>query len=93
MKNNAFTSFKTLVAMQLKDRLNLSFKANKKEALTKMILASVLLVVLVVIIAVIFTVLNLIGVLGAGGYVPVSMFNVIFYLIIIIMSYITTNST
>lgn len=74
--------FNTLVAMQLKERLNFSFKANKKSALTKMILTLVLLIVLVVVIALIFTILNTLGVLGAGGFVPVSMFNILFYLII-----------
>ena len=88
MKNNSserfnrFKGFKTLVAMQLKDRLNFSFKANKKEALTKMILTFVLLAGMVGIIALIFYVLNILGVLGVGGYVPVSMFNILFYLII-----------
>ena len=86
MKNSSghsgFKSFTTLVAMQLKDGLNFSFKANKKEALTKMILTLVLLIVLVVVIALVFTVLNTLGVLGAGGFVPVSMFNILFYLII-----------
>ena len=88
MKNNSsehysrFKGFRTLVAMQLKDRLNFSFKANKKEALTKMILTFVLLGGMVGIIALIFYILNILGVLGTGGFVPVSMFNILFYLII-----------
>ena len=85
--NNFFARFKgfnTLVIMQLKDRLNMSFKADKKGALTKLILFSVLLVVAVVIIYLIFYILNLLGIFGQTGYVPVSMFNVIFYLIIIL---------
>ena len=77
-----FKGFNTLVAMQLKDRLNVSFRAHKKESLTKMILFALLLGGLVAIIFVIFYLLNFLGVLGVGGFVPVSMFNVLFYLII-----------
>ena len=77
-----FKGFNTLVIMQLKDRLNLSFNADKKAALTKMILFFLLLVGATGIIYLLFYVLNLLGIFGQTGYVPVSMFNVIFYLII-----------
>lgn len=83
-EHKSHSSFITLVLMQLKDRLNLSFKADKKAALTKMVLFGVLLIAAVLIIYLIFYVLNLLGIFGQTGYVPVSMFNVIFYLIIIL---------
>ena len=79
-----FKGFNTLVIMQLKDRLNLSFKADKKGSLTKMVLLLLLFGALVAVIVVIFTILNKLGVLGSTGYVPVSMFNVIFFLILLL---------
>ena len=78
-----FKGFNTLVAMQLKDRLNVSFKADKKGALIKMALFGLLFGALIAIIVIIFTLLNKLGVLGSTGYVPISMFNLLLYMIII----------
>ena len=78
-----FKGFNTLVMMQLKDRLNVSFKADKKGALIKMALFGLLFGALIAVIVIIFTLLNKLGVLGSTGYVPISMFNLLLYMIII----------
>ncbi len=78
-----FKGFNTLVIMQLKDRLNMSFKADKKGTFIKIVLFGLLFAALIAVIVVIFSILNRLGVLGSTGYVPISMFNLLLYLIII----------
>ena len=76
-------AFKTLVAMQLKERLSFSFKADKKGALTKLILLGVMFAAITVVIYFVIYILGTIGVLGTGG-IPVPMFNIILYMIMIL---------
>ena len=78
---NKFKGLKTLVLMQLKERLNISFMADKKNALLKISLYALLLVGLTGIIYVLFFLLKFLGVLFEGG-MPVSMFNIFFYILI-----------
>ena len=75
--------FKTLVMMQLKERLDISFKADVKGSLTKMLLYFLAFGVLVGVIAVLFIILGKLSVFGLG-IVPVAYFNVIIYLVIIL---------
>ena len=64
--------------MQLKDKLNFSFKADKKGSLTKLILYLVLFVVVTVAISIVFTLLNSLSVFGQFAGVPISIFNLLF---------------
>ncbi len=73
--------FRTLVMMQLRERLDISFKADKKKSLTKIILFAAAFVAMIAIIVVVFTILSKLSVF-ALGIVPVAFFNVIIYLII-----------
>lgn len=77
-----FRGFWTLIIMQLKEQLSFSFKADKKGTLTKLILLGVGFVAITAVIALIISVLGSLGILG-NGILPVSMFNVFFYLILI----------
>lgn len=79
-----FAGFNTLVAMQLKDKLNMSFKSDKKGALTKVILYFVLIAGITAIITVGIKILTALGVFGLGGILPISTFNVFFYFIMIL---------
>lgn len=84
---NAF-ALKTLVMMQLKDKLNFSFKADKKGALTKLILFIILFIVVTAFIAVLFFLMNFLAVFGSSAVVPISIFN-LFFISMLILSTIS----
>lgn len=73
-----YAGLKTLVMMQLKDKLSFSFKADKKGALTKLILYILMFAVITAAVAVVFYVLDLLLVFGADGIIPLSIFNLLF---------------
>ena len=73
--------FITLVMMQLKERLDISFKGDKKKSLTKMILYVAVFAAMIGVIVVVFTLLGSLSVFGMG-IVPVAFFNVIVYLLV-----------
>ena len=75
--------FVTLVMMQLKERLDISFKADKKKSLTKIVLYLVAFAAMIAIIAVVFTILGQLSVF-AMGIVPVFFFNVVVYLVVVL---------
>lgn len=74
------SSLYTLVAMQLRNRIDLNFKRDLKGALTKLIIGILLLVGVTALITVVFTVLKLLRVFGDG--LPVSLFNIFFFFIL-----------
>lgn len=82
-----FKGLNTLIAMQLKENLNISFKTHLKESLTKVILYLVLLAGLTGVILLAMSLLQMLGVLGVGGYLPISTFNVFFYFIFILNTF------
>ena len=90
-QNNRFFSavghwlrdFMTLVAMQLKEHLSFSFKADKKGALTKIILFAILLIGVTAIIAVVFWLLGYLNIVG-NGIIPVPLFNVLLYFVVLL---------
>ena len=73
-----YAGLKTLVMMQLKDKLNLSFKADKKGALTKLIIRIILFAAVTATIAVVFYIARLLTVFGMSSDVPISVFNFFF---------------
>lgn len=73
-----FAGLKTLVMMQLKDKLNFSFKADKKGALTKLVLFIIMFIVVTAFIAVLFFLMNFLAVFGSSAEVPISVFNLFF---------------
>ena len=81
-----FKGFATLIAMQLKEQFSFSFKADKKGALTKLILLGVLFIGVTAIIYLVIYVLTLLGVLGTGG-IPVAMFDIFLFLIFILNTF------
>ena len=79
-----FRGFSTLIAMQLKEQLNFSFKANKKQAITKLILLTIGFAAITAAIYLIMYLLGFLGILGGNGVLPVPIFNVFLYLILIL---------
>ena len=79
-----YAGLKTLVMMQLKDKLNFSFKADKKGALTKLILFILMFAIVTAIIAVIFYLMNLLSVFGHTQDVPISVFNLVFIAMLVL---------
>ena len=78
-------AFLSLVKMQLAERLNITFKKeNLKSNLLKMSLYLLLIAGSTALIFVIFYLFSMLGIFGIGGYIPVSLFNSLFYLILII---------
>ena len=77
-------NIKTLVAMQLKESLSFSFKSDLKGSLTKLILYVLGIGAITGVIAAILMVLNLLGVLGIGGFVPMPMWNVVFFVLLLL---------
>ena len=75
--------FRTLVAMQLKEHLSFSFKADKKGALTKIIIFAVLLIGVTAVISVVFWLLGYLKIIG-NGIIPVPLFNVLLYFVVIL---------
>ena len=79
-----FKGLNTLVVIQLKDKLNLSFKADKKGALTKLILRIVLFVVITAAITILFSILTRLSVFGTLPTFPIPIFNFIFICMILL---------
>ena len=75
--------FFTLIMMQLKEQLSFSFKADKKGSLTKIIIYAILILGVTAIIGVVFWLLGYLNVVSAG-MIPVYLFNVIVYMVIIL---------
>ena len=73
-----YAGLKTLVMMQLKDKLSFSFKADKKGALTKLILWFIMFALVTAIVAVLFYLSNFLFVFGPAGDVPICVFNIFF---------------
>ena len=78
-----FRGFATLVVMQLKEHLSFSFKADKKGALTKIILFVILIIGVTAIIAVVFWLLGYLNIVG-NGIIPVPLFNILLYLVLLL---------
>ena len=70
-----------LIRMQLKERLEISFKNNIKKSLLKMSIYLLLLAGLTALIYLIFYIFLFLGILGVGGYLPVSLFNIVFFIL------------
>ena len=79
----SFKNFLTLVVMQLKEQFSFSFKADKKGTITKLILFGVLFAAVTATIAVVIFLLGYLRIIG-NGVVPVTIFNVFLYLILIL---------
>ena len=79
-----YAGLKTLVVMQLKDKLNFSFKADKKGALTKLLLFIIMFAVVTAFIAVLFFLMNFLAVFGSSSEVPISIFNMFFITMMIL---------
>ena len=83
-----YAGLKTLVMMQLKDKLNFSFRADKKGTLTKLILYFVLFAVVTAIIAVVFYISDLLVVFGSSKAVPIPVFN-LFFIVMLLLSIVS----
>ncbi len=81
--NKRFKGFATLIVMQLKEQLSFSFKADKKNTLTKLILGVLGFAAITGVIFLIIYILGVLGILGAG-VLPVPLFNIFLYLVIIL---------
>lgn len=81
-------ALKTLVLMQLKDKLDLSFVKSKRSLLFKSVLSVVKLVAVTAIFYLLFVVCNLLGVFYPTGCIPDTVANVLFT-VMQIMSIIT----
>lgn len=80
-----FKGLNTLVIIQLKDKLNLSFKADKKGTLTKIILKFVLFVAVTAAIVVLFTILDKLTVFGSTtNSFPIPLLNLVFTAMLIL---------
>lgn len=79
---------KTLVMMQLKDKLDLSFVKSKRGLIFKIVLSVVKLVAVTAVFYLLFFVCNLLGVFYPRGYIPDTVANVLFT-VMQIMSIIT----
>ena len=75
-----YAGLKTLVMMQLKDKLNFSFKADKKGALTKLILLGIMFIGIIAVIVVIFKIAGMLTIFGTNQDIPISVFNLFFIL-------------
>lgn len=83
-----YAGLKTLVMMQLKDKLNFSFKADKKGALTKLILFIIMFILITVAIFVVFKIAGMLAVFGMTQDIPISVFN-LFFITMILLSTIS----
>ena len=83
--NKDVASFWSLVKMQLAERLKISFsREHIKQDILKASLYLLLFGAATAVIFLLFYLFAFIGVFGIGGYFPISLFNVLFYLIMII---------
>ena len=90
---NFFGGMKTLVVMQLKESLSFSFKADKKGALTKLLFAVLGVAALTAVFVIVLKLLAMIGVLGSGGYLPMPMWNVVFFTLLLLNFFACLNKT
>ena len=74
----------TLTIMQLKDKLNFSFNADKKGALTKLIIYAILFVVVTAVISFVFYLFNMLSIFGALEGTPISVFNFAFIIMLLL---------
>lgn len=74
-------ALKTLVMMQLKDKLDLSFVKSTRGLIFKIVLSIVKLVVVTAVFYLLFTVCNVLGVFSPPGYIPDTVANILFTLI------------
>ena len=74
-------NLKTLVLMQLKDKLDLSFVRSVRSTIIKTVLAIVKLVVAVAIFYLLFFVCNILSVFRPAGLIPDSVVNILFTII------------
>ena len=72
---------KTLVMMQLRDKLDLSFVRSVRSTIIKVALAIIKMVVAVAIFYVLFMVCNMLSVFRPTGYIPDTVVNILFTLI------------
>ena len=83
-----YAGLKTLVMMQLKDKLSFSFKADKKGALTKLILFAIMFIGITAVIAVVFMLMNKLAIFGISSDIPISVFN-LFFISMLLLSIIS----
>ena len=81
-------ALKTLVLMQLKDKLDMSFVKSKRSLIIKIVLSVVKLVAVTAVFYLLFFVCNLLGVFYPRGYIPDTVANVLFT-VMQVMSIIT----
>lgn len=80
-----FGGLHTLVMLQLKDKLNMSFKADKKGALTKLLLRVILFMIITVVIVVVIKLMDRLTVFGmTTRSLPYPIFNLLFSAMIIL---------
>lgn len=83
--NTRFSGLGTLVMIQLKDKLNMSFKADKKGTLTKIMLKVILFIIVTVVIFVIFTLLDKLVIFGSTSKsFPFPVFSFLFSAMILL---------
>ena len=83
-QSSSLRDVKTLVFMQLKETLSFSFKSDLKQSLVKLALYVIGIAGITAIISLALSILGRLGVLGVGGFLPIPMWNVIFFLLIIL---------
>lgn len=71
-------ALKTLVMMQLKDKLDLSFVKSKRGLIFKIVLSVVKLVAVTAVFYLLFFICNMLGVFYPSGYIPDTVANVLF---------------
>ena len=80
-----FGGLNTLIMLQLKDKLNMSFKADKKGALTKLLLRIILFVLITVIIVIVIKLMDRLTVFGmTTRSLPFPIFNLLFTAMILL---------
>ena len=72
---------KTLVMMQLRDKLDLSFVRSVRSTILKVVLSIIKIVVAVAIFYLLFMVCNMLTIFRPAGYIPDSVVNILFTLI------------
>ena len=80
-----FGGLNTLIMLQLKDKLNMSFKADKKGALTKLLLRIILFVLITVVIVIVIKIMDKLTVFGMmTKSLPYPIFNLLFTAMLIL---------
>ena len=83
----AFRALKTIVSLELRENLNVSFSANKKQGILKVSFYILLLAGLTGIIFLANYLLSTLGVFGGLGSIPLPIFNILFYFIMILITF------